>query len=50
MADIELPGGLRAVRAEEAPEPTDEAAAAGHEPALAPAEPSAEQLAKGEIS
>lgn len=50
MSEIELPGGIKAVRADDAPEATDEAAAAGQDPALAATEPSPEQTAKGEIT
>lgn len=48
MPEVELPGGIKAVRAENPPEPTPEAAAAGQDPALAAQEPSPEQTAKGE--
>ena len=48
MPEVELPGGIKAVRAENPPEPTPEAAAAGQDPALAAQEPSPEQTAKVE--
>lgn len=50
MPDIELPGGLKVVRADNPPPPTAEAEAAGQDPALAPKEPAPEQTAKGERS
>ncbi len=50
MSEMELPGGVRVVRADNPPEPTAEAEAAGQDPALTPKEPAPEQTAKGEIS
>lgn len=50
MPEIELPGGMKVVRADNPPAPTAEAEAAGQDPALAPTEPTAEQTAKGERS
>ncbi len=47
MSEIELPGGIKAVRADDPPEPTEEAAAAGHDPALLPPEPTAEAAVEG---
>jgi len=47
--EVELPGGVKAVRADEAPEPTPEAREAGQDPGLAPREPSPEETALGEV-
>ena len=47
--EVELPGGVKAVRADTAPDPTPEAKVAGQDPALAPREPSPEETAQGEV-
>ncbi len=48
--EIQLPGGVPAVKADTPPEPTPEAAAAGQDPGLAPREPSPEETGKGEVA
>lgn len=47
--EVELAGGVIAVRAENPPEPTPEAAAAGHDPSLTAREPSDEETGTGAL-
>ena len=48
--EVELPGGVKVVRAQDPPAATEEAAAVGHDPGIAPREPSREETEKGALS
>jgi hypothetical protein len=50
VEEIELPGGVKVVRTQTPPAATQEAAAVGHDPGIAPREPSAEETRKGALS
>lgn len=50
VEEVELPGGVKVVRVQDPPAATREAAAVGHDPGIAPREPSPEETQKGALS